>query len=656
MKNVFGILMALLLLSCNGNQEFEIYSPNERIEVKFLVQEGVPCYSVLFDSKLIIDTSSLGIEVDHPFEGGWEVLSVKQDSSNVVWKPVYGEYKKIKDHYNMMEFSLSETGGSRLLNLQFRVYNEGVAFRYVIPEQKDTSSWQIQKECLGFKFEEGAEAFPIYSTEQVYSNKPIGVEEIESTVFMPLTVRTSNGFASIMEANVKDYPISRLNKRDSLTFEPAIYSPALVSAPFEFPWRMILLGSNEKELIENSFMILNLNPPCVIKDTSWIKAGKTISNEGSVGHKTSELKKIIDFASDNGIQYLQLDWGWYGTEVKWDDERIGQFKKIMPSEFLGTDWEKNIDANPYTVAKGFVPYGWTERWKDFYIEVDLDMQELINYGECKGVGLSLYVEAGHTLPSVDMDSLFSVYETWGIKGVKPGFVNYGKQEDTKWLRNMIELAAKHHLMLCIHDARIPDGITRTYPNLMINEGGGGQECNHDVVQDVMLPFTRCLVGPFDYTPFIYTLGKSHAHMLAFFVTYYGPAQTIRGGNSAWNTERNKGVGGNELEFLKEVPASWDTLSVLSAEIGHHIISARKNEDSWFVGGMCGEISYSEDIALDFLDPLKEYNMVMFFDDKRGFSEGYCPAIKKELQVSNVDSIRVDMIQSGGFVAIIKPCD
>lgn len=323
---------------------------------------------------------------------------------------------------------------------------------------------------------------------------------------------------------------------------------------------------------------------------------------------------------------------------------------------MGTDWERNTDANPFTVAKGLVPYGWTERWKDFYIEVDLDMQELISYGKSKGVGLSLYVEAGHTLPTVNMDSLFSVYETWGIKGIKPGFVNYGNQGDTRWLQNMIELAAKHHLMLCIHDARIPDGTTRTYPNLIINEGGGGQECNHSVVQDVMLPFTRCLVGPFDYTPFIYTLGKSHAHMLALFVTYYGPAQTIRGGYSAWNTESDKGVGGNELEFLKEVPVSWDTLSVLSAEIGHHIISARKSEDSWFIGGMCGEVSYRENISLDFLEPQKEYNMKMFIDDQGGYSEGFCPAVRKEVKVSYKDSISVNMTQSGGFVAIIRPCD
>lgn len=649
------MLLVGSLFSCRDSQQTELYSPNKQIEVRFMIQEGLPVYSVYYKSELIIGPSPLGIELNEPFEGGFELVSIARDSSNQSWKPVYGEYENIEDHYNSVEVSLRENGSRRrLLNFQFRAYDEGAAFRYVIPDQEDSSGWKIKKEYSSFKFKEGTVAYPIYHTEETYSNEPVDLRDVRSGVFMPLTVRMSNVFASIMEADVKGYPIARLNKAGDNEIELAIYEEASLSAPFTSPWRMVLLGGNEKELIENASLILNLNPPCVIEDTSWIQAGKTISNEGSVGHETDKLKKMIEFAADNGFKYLQLDWGWYGTEVKWSDEQIDQFRQLMPAEFTGSGWEKNTVANPFGVAKGLVPYGWTERWKDFYIQVDLDMQELIAYGRSKGVGVSLYVEAGHTLPSLDMDSLFSVYESWGVAGIKPGFVNYGKQQDSEWIQNMIELAAKHHLLLCIHDARIPDGTTRTYPNLIINEGGGGQEGNHPVVQDVMLPFTRCLAGPFDYTPFIYTANKSHAHTLAFFVAYYGPAQTIRGGYTAWNAEGTKCLGGDELEFIRKVPASWDLLHVLSAKIGQHIITARQKDESWFIGGMCGENPYAETLSFDFLETGRIYSATIFMDDEKGYSDGYCRVVKKNITITSTDSIYINMVKSGGFAALLEP--
>lgn len=649
------IFIIWILLGCQNNQPISVFSPNRQIKVEFVIQDGQPFYSVFYKSELIIGPSSLGLELNEPFEGGFELVLTSTDSINQSWEPVYGEYKEIKDHYNALEVCLKEKGQKhRLLNLRFRAYDEGVAFRYVIPEQEDTAKWLIRNEHSGFKFAEGAVAYPIYQTEQTYSGIPVALKEVRSRAFMPLTVQTPHVFATIMEANVENYPIIRLNKGGENEFVSKIYGEAKVPAPFSSPWRVILLGANEKELIAHAYLILNLNPPCTIEDVSWIKAGKTISNEGSVGHETDELKKIIDFAAENGFKYLQLDWGWYGTEVKWNDEQIDQFRQMMPKEFEGSGWEKNTLANPYTVAKGFVPYGWIERWKDFYINVDLDIHELIAYGKSKGVGLSLYVEAGHTLPSHNMDSLFSIYEGWGLAGLKPGFVNYGKQEDTEWILNMVKLAAKHRLLLCIHDARIPDGTTRTYPNLIINEGGGGQEGHHPVVQDVMLPFTRCLAGPFDYTPFIYTKNRSHAHLLAFFVTYFGPAQTVRGGYIAWNGEGDVRQGGEELEFLRKVPATWDTTTVVSAKIGQHIITARKSGSSWFIGGMCGENTYSEKMSLNFLDPGKTYTATLFTDDERGYSNNWCPAIKQNITVTSESVLPISMVQSGGYVGIIEP--
>jgi alpha-glucosidase len=267
------------------------------------------------------------------------------------------------------------------------------------------------------------------------------------------------------------------------------------------------------------------------------------------------------------------------------------------------------------------------------------------------VGVCLYVEAGKTLRSHNLDSLFAHYASWGLAGLKPGFVKYGTQENTNWIRDMVKTAAKHHLLLCIHDARIPEGMSRTYPNLVINEGGGGQEKNHPVVQDVMLPFSRCLAGPFDYTPFIYTRGKSNAHMLSFFVTYFGPAQTVRGAYVAWNADGKFGKGGEELEFLRRVPATWDDTKVLSAKIGRHLITARKSGSSWFVGGMTGDEAFSAKLALTFLDPDKNYKMTTFSDHTDGFSDGWCQTKKDNKTVNSDNELSVDMLSSGGFVAI-----
>lgn len=654
---IFTIVISLPVItiaffSCRSNSSsLEIYSPDNEMRVVVDMNDDTPFYSIYNQSGCVVESSLMGLDLGIPFERGFKVLSIRRDSMNQWWNPVYGEYEQIHDHYNSMEICLEEEGSlKRKMNILFRVYDEGVSFRYVLPEQENSTTWEIKKELTEFNFIKEARAYPIYKTEQEYSKIPVEITQVDSGALLPLTMHLSKGFASLLEANVENYPRMYLGK-NTRGLSAELYSPANVTVPFVTPWRVILVADNEAELIENEYLILNLNPPCSIDDPSWIKAGKVLSNEWGLALQTDILKKGIDFALVSGFRYLQLDWGWYGTEVKWEKEWVDDFRKIMPEEFKNSGWEENTQANPYTVAKGYVPYGWTERWKNSYTNVDLDIHELIKYGKDKGVGISLYVEAGHTLRDHDLDSLFSEYERWGLAGLKPGFVKYGTQENTRWLREMIETAAKHHLVLCIHDARIPDGTSRTYPNLLINEGGGGQERKYPVSQDVMHPFCRCLAGPFDYTPMIYTNGRSNMHMLAFLVTYFGPGQTIRGGYGAWNGDERLGEGGVEIEFLREVPATWDDTKVLDAKIGEHIITARKSDNKWFVGGMTGDNTFSGEIELDFLDPGKDYTATIFADDEEAASRGWCPAKKEIKTVNSKDKILIDMVAAGGFAII-----
>jgi alpha-glucosidase len=270
------------------------------------------------------------------------------------------------------------------------------------------------------------------------------------------------------------------------------------------------------------------------------------------------------------------------------------------------------------------------------------------------VGLCLYVEAEHTLRSVaDLDGLFATYQSWGVAGLKPGFVPVGTQEDTRWIRRLVDTAARHRLWLCVHDEHVPDGMERTWPNLFISEGGGGQEGDHPVRQDVTLPFTRNLAGPFDYTPRLYTEGRSHAHMLAFLVVYPAPAPTIRGGYPAWRGDASFGRGGEEIEFLRRVPVTWDETRVLDAAIGRRLVVARRSGESWFVGGMSGAAAEPVDVALSFLARGRRYAARVFRDEPQADGP-WRPARLETRTVDATGRLALAMEPAGGFVAILDP--
>jgi len=647
-------MIAAMVIIVNNLQALSIKipeglnSPNKQIEIIIEIEKDIPVYSVWFNQHQIIRTSSLGFELESPFVAGFELISKEVAASNGVWKPLYGENKELNDKFNSLTLKLKEKGEQhRLLNIEFRAYNEGFAFRYIFPDQTDKSTWIIKRELSEFRFIDGASGFPIYNGEATFQKNPVPINEIKTGARFPLTINVGMGYASILEAFVVNYPRLSFGKTRNGDLITSIMDVAKFIVPFSTPWRVIILGKDEGKLIENEYLVLNLNPVCTSTDVSWIKPGKTISNEGTFPLKTVELRKLIDFASENGFKYLQLDWGWYGTEVKWNTQKIESFRKYMPMQMQNTLWEGNTKANPFSVAKGWVPYGWEERWKDSQTFVDLDLLELIHYGKTKDIGICLYIEAGTTLRENNLDSLFLQYENWGIAGIKPGFVRYGSQENTEWIRNMVAVAAKHKLWVCIHDEHVPDGMERTYPNLFSVEGGGGSEGNHPVVQDVMLPFTRCLAGPFDYTPFIYKQNTTNMHMMALLVVYFNPATVVRGGYLAWNGNGSQGKGGDEIEFLKRLPSCWDETKVLEAKIGEYIVIARRHGKSWYVGSITGDNAQTLEINLNFLDPHKKYKATLFMDDPSGNTSQIVTAKKITIKVRSTDELSLPMEKAGG---------
>jgi len=650
MKTVLRASACLLFLGTVRLLATEtLTSPDGAVQALFELRDGVPVYGLNYKSSGLIAASKLGLNLSDPFLGGFETAETARAQASSEWKPVWGERASIPDRYNGLTVTLKERDprGRRLI-VELRAYNEGLAFRYRLPFAA-AAAWQVASEATEFRFGENSAAFAIKWTEDTFPQEPIPLAQLPKTVMAPFTVRLPDGkYASVLEAFVVGYPRCMIEKRELGAVGIHLMGKAEGRGDFATPWRVVLLGDNEARLIENEHLALNLNPPCALADTSWIKPGLTISDQGNCLLKMPELLHAIDVTYTNNFRYLQLDWGWYGTEWTWNDADREKFLEVNPSWANDLGWVTNTYADPYTVAKGRVPY--RPDWKDFHTVVDIDMPKLVAYAREHGMGVCLYMH-GDVLRANDMDKLFATYESWGLAGLKPGFVRYGTAEQTDWIRSMVEAAARHHLWLCVHDAHVPDGMGRTYPNLMIIEGGGGQEGNHPVRQDVIMPFTRCLAGPFDYTPMIYAKGKSHAHGIAFFIVYRGPTTVVRSGLREFASHGPDHIG-PEAEFMRRVPMNWDETRVLDAKVGHHIVTARRAGQTWFIGGMTGDAAYTAPVALDFLAPGKTYTATIFRDGDVE-TGGFRPAVKEVRSVKAGDRLDLAMAKAGGLAVIVE---
>ena len=625
-----------------------VVSPDGAVEAAFELRDGVPVYGLSYKGTGVLAASALGINLKDPYRGGFEVADTARATVNTEWKPVWGERASIPERCNTLTVTLKEKDprGQRLI-IEMRAYNEGLALRYRLPFAPDTA-WRIAGEATEFRFGTDSAAFAIKNTEDTFPQDPIPLAELPKSCMAPFTVRLPDGrYAAVLEAFVVSYPRCKIEKRELGAVGIALSGKAEGRGAFTTPWRVVLVGDNEARLVEHETLVPTLNPPCAIADTSWIKPGLTVSDHYNCLLKMPELKQVIDTAHTNGFRFLQLDWGWYGTEWPWTDADRKKFLEVNPSWSNDLGWVVNTYADPTKVAKGRVPY--RADWKNAHTVVELDIPELVKYARERNMGVCLYMH-GDVLRAHDMDKLFALYQSWGLAGLKPGFVRYGSAEQTDWIRSMVEAAARHNLWLCVHDAHVPDGLERTYPNLMINEGGGGQEGNHPVRQDVILPFTRGLAGAFDYTPHIYHKGKSHAHAVAFFVVYHGPTAVVRGGIKEFASEGPNRVG-PEAEFMRRVPMNWDETRVLDARVGHHIVTARRSGGTWFVGGMTGDAAYTAPVTLDFLAPGKRYTATIFRDGDKE-TGGFRPAVKEVRAVQAGDSLNLPMAQAGGLAVMI----
>ena len=641
--------LLLFTLLAAGALPAEVFtSPNGRVACDFALRDGVPVAVVSYDGRRVFE-GELGFR-----RAKLEVRDVASRTVRSAWKPVWGFRAEYPENYEARTVRLACPGEKRTdETLELRCYDEGFAVRAKVI-LGIYSSCAIHDERTSWRFAEGAKAWCIPGTESTFPETPYDLATLERSDAawrMPFTVEIPGvAAASVMEANVRDYPRSYL-KVFGGTLRP-VFALGVKEGRGEVvsPWRAVQLAADAGRLVETAYFVENLNDPCALADVSWIRPGLSVSDSGNCELVTDEVIAAARAAKAIGARYFQIDWGWYGTEYPWSDEDRATFRAGHPEFADDATWEANTRADPYAVAKGTVPYHPYWPYNCHRRGVDLDIPKVVAELKKMDMGLGLYIH-GAMLEVHDLDRLFSTYAAWGVAALKPGFVSYGSQRATEYMRTLAATAARHRLWLDIHDAQVPDGFERTYPNVMITEGGGGEEGNHPVHQDVALPFTRCLCGPFDFTPQLFNAHNgqptsSKAHKVAFFLCYPGPTAVMRG-----NVRKVLETDASILTFVRALPWTYDETRVLDAAVARHLVVARRRGDAWYLAGMTGTAARTASVAFDFLPEGRAFELTFWRDDAADAARprGY---VRETRTVWRGDRLEIQMLPSGGFVALL----
>ena len=630
-----------------------------------ITQQGQPYYQLQRGKRLLIQPSLLGLQLkDGALDRDFRLLGFTRATKDETWQQPWGEETSVRNHYNELTMQLKQRAGQgRLLTIVFRVFNDGIGFRYVFPRQPQLTDFVIMNEETQFAFPFDAQTWSIptegtHYYEALWTASPLSKKPMVST---PITMEVDDSLYMVVhEANLTDYAALNLQPISSQQGSVTVQSKLVpwqngdlvyAKAPFVSPWRMVIVAHNLAEVAASRLM-LNLNEPCKIGDTSWLETGKyvgiwwgmhmntmTWSQGNKHGATTENTRKYIDFAARHGMKGVLVE-GWnYG----WDN-----------------DWGKEGDKFSFTK-----PYP------------DYDFAGLQRYALSKGVSLVAHNETGGAAKNYEqqLDSAFALYQRMGIKVVKTGYVNdkldhrelQHSQYGVRHYRKVIETAAKYHLMIINHEPVMPTGLQRTYPNLVSGEGARGQEYNawsgdggNPPSHLCILPFTRILAGPLDFTPGIFRIeGRVHpqthpqttlAKQLAAYVVIYAPWQM-----AADEIENYQGQ--PAFKFIEEVPTNWQQSRVLMAELGKYVVTARKDRDSenWYVGGMTDEQARDLTLKFDFLDKDARYKAIIYRDGDGASYQGnpYPLAIDQQL-VSTETLLPIHLAKSGGFaIQLIK---
>lgn len=645
--NILLLVMFLCRFSISA-KEIKIVSPDENYQMTVYDRTGKIYYSVNYKNQPVILESLLGISgnegskaiesdasSDNKATNEWyddlQIDTVIQKSVDLAWSPVYGERSVYVDRYNDYTIDLSKINNPKnKQQIIVRAYNEGIAFRYHF---LGNEYLHITREYTQYTLPEGTMAYFTSRAQAKYELLPLKnwSDECERPLLLELPERNSPvQFVMLTEAEMIDYARTKfiLDKEKPNTIIGAMYGAVDEIAPYSTPWRVIMVAENAGTFIENNFLLLNLNETCQIKNTDWIRPGKvmrevTLSTEGG--------KALVDFAVKRNLQYIHFDAGWYGPEG------------IKSSDATKVSIDPARNKNPNA----------------------LNLKEVIEYAKSKNIGAILYVNQRALYQQ--LDAILPLYKSWGVSGIKFGFVQIGSQFWTKWLHDAVKKCAKYNLIVDIHDEYRPTGFSRTYPNLMTQEGVYGNEEFPDATHNVTLPFTRFTQGAADYTICYYRqkwdkttkpntdnglvnarlLRTTSAHQLAMAVVYYSPLQYMY-----WYDKPSDSRDEPELEFFDKVPTTWDDTKVIQGKVGEYIMTARRSGNEWFVGTMTNNDARKLTIPLDFLTEGQKYTAHIYYDDPKQATRTKVGI--KTLTVTNKSVIDADLQASGGQALWIEP--
>ena len=662
MKNILIFLTTIgMLYTYSIDKINPVQSPDGSLTLIIDVNDGQVFYSVLKNEKLIIQNSKLGIIADKfDLSEKLYIKTINQSSHNEVWTQVWGEQKEVVDNYNELLLTLSSKKNRLGMNIRFRVFNDGLGFRYELPKKYHTKTFNIIDEVTQFNFTEDSPSWwiPAYAYRRYeflyantliseinrdkfselveYLNGPrIGPEAVQT----PFTVQRSDGITiAIHEANLTNYSSMTLKANGTSSMECDLIpwsdgTKVKTGSPMLTPWRTIIVGDNPSDIVMST-LTLNLNDPNKLDDTDWIKPGKYIglwwemigTNQSSWGSgpyhgaTTEKVMKYIDFGSKYGFDGLLVE-GW------------------------NTGWDENWCCT-----------GEGENFDFFHPHPDFDDKAVADYASKKGIRIVGHHETGTQIDNYEsqLDSAFAYCQEKGIRVVKTGYVNDGSQNIKRFgengeiykewhhgqymvehFRKVLETAAKYQVGIVVHEPIKATGLRRTYPNMLSREGARGQEFNGFMPKDwnnkpnhtTILPFTRLLSSPMDYTPGIFNLkdyryysnddrriNKDHhipstiSKELALYVVIYAPVQMAA--DLPENYE-----GHPAFQFILDVPTDWDKSLALNGEIGQYITMARKdvNSDDWYLGSITNELGREIDLNLSFLDEGVEYIATIYKD-------------------------------------------
>jgi hypothetical protein len=692
-------LFILLLLAVFGLNAQTLKSPNGQLEATFILDNGVPTYQLVYKGKQVLKPGKMGLELfnEKDLIHNFAVIDTKTSSFDETWQPVWGEEKEIRNHYNEMEVTLLQNDTERKMIIRFRLFDDGLGFRYEFPEQANLTHFVVKEERTQFAMTGNHTAFWIpgdYDTQE-YDYTTSRLSEIRGLMKQAITpnvsqtpfsdtgvqtalmLKTDDGlYINLHEAALIEYSCMHLNLNDTtFVFESHLTPDAqgrkgYLQAPCVSPWRTIIVSDDARDILL-SRITLNLNEPCKWEDTSWIKP----------------------------VKYIGVWWEMITGKSTWaysdlPSVKIGitDYTKVKPNGRHGAN-NKNVKEHiDFAAEHGFdqvLVEGWNIGWEDWFGNSkdyvfdfltpypDFDIKMLNDYAHSKGVKLMMHHETSSSVRNYErhMEKAYNLMNQYKYTAVKSGYVGNilprGEHHYGQWLVNhylyAIKQAAEHHIMVNAHEAVRPTGLCRTYPNLIGNESArgteyqafGGSKPNHTTI----LPFTRLIGGPMDYTPGIFEMdiekinpdNKSHvnatlANQLALYVTMYSPLQM------AADLPENYNRFPDAFQFIKDVAIDWDETKVLEAEPGEYITYARKakGKNEWFIGCTNGYDGRESKISFDFLEKGKKYEATIYSDTKNSHYKTNPQAYQvRKIKVTDKSKLTQYCAPGGGYAIQIK---